>query len=402
MNSSALGTLALDKHRLLVNLIFILLIISVVGLMVSIALSSIAMGAAIGLALILGVLTRFNAFPRTPLDFVFLAYCAAELLSTAFSVDASNSLINAKRLFLIAVAYLILIGIDSENRLQCTMGILFGATAFLSVLELLMLEGTSWHHDRLSVFQHYMTAGGIKMFILLLMLPFAVESAVPLKWRIPLMVGLLVTLAALIMTQTRSSWLGFIAGAAVVGFFKNRWLLVLLALIVIAFVVFAPPELQQRAASIFDSSLGSNAARIHMLETGWKMILDYPLFGTGDIDLRQLYVTYTQPIDPAEGGHLHNNFMMLLVTLGAIGFVVVAVLFLRILLIEVRAIRDSKTRWLLHAIAVGSLAAYVGFHVNGLFEWNFGDHEIAVLLWFTVGLSLLTRRFAVSTKPIHS
>jgi len=47
---------------------------------------------------------------------------------------------------------------------------------------------------------------------------------------------------------------------------------------------------------------------------------------------------------------------------------------------------------LLSAIALGCLAAFAGFQVNGLFEWNFGDHEIAVLFWFLTGLVLVTER----------
>ncbi len=41
------------------------------------------------------------------------------------------------------------------------------------------------------------------------------------------------------------------------------------------------------------------------------------------------------------------------------------------------------------------MGAYAGFHVNGLFEWNFGDAEIAMLLWMTVGLALASK----SIKP---
>jgi hypothetical protein len=64
----------------------------------------------------------------------------------------------------------------------------------------------------------------------------------------------------------------------------------------------------------------------------------------------------------------------------------------RIFLLEYRAARGTSADWLLGSVTIGAFAAYVGFHVNGLFEWNFGDHEIAVLLWFTVGLALSAAR----------
>jgi hypothetical protein len=33
-----------------------------------------------------------------------------------------------------------------------------------------------------------------------------------------------------------------------------------------------------------------------------------------------------------------------------------------------------------------------GFHVNGLFEWNFGDSEIIMLIWATVGMALAAEK----------
>ena len=194
------------------------------------------------------------------------------------------------------------------------------------------------------------------------------------------------------MTQTRSSWLGFIAGIAAIGLFRDRVLLFVLLGFILIFGLFAPPDFQQRAASMFDPTAPSNITRIHMITTGWRMFLDYPVVGTGDIDLRKLYVTYTVPLDTAEGGHLHNNLMMLLVTLGIAGFAATMALFVRIFQLEFKLARAAREHWLYGSAALGCFAAYIGFHVNGLFEWNFGDHEIAVLLWFTVGVSLVCQR----------
>jgi O-antigen ligase len=135
-----------------------------------------------------------------------------------------------------------------------------------------------------------------------------------------------------------------------------------------------------------------------MVTTGWQMFLDKPVFGWGDIDLRKYYITYITPIDEAEGGHLHNNFMMLLVTLGTIGIVATMAMFVKIFLFEVEVVKSTSEHWLYGSIALGSFASYLGFHINGLFEWNFGDHEIAVLLWLTVGLTLAVKN--LHTKSI--
>jgi O-antigen ligase len=105
-----------------------------------------------------------------------------------------------------------------------------------------------------------------------------------------------------------------------------------------------------------------------------------------------LYVTYIVPIDAAEGGHLHNNFMTLLVTIGFVGFAATMAIFVKIVQLDLRAARRTRGHWLYGSVTAGCLAAFIAFQINGLFEWNFGDHEIAVLLWFTVGLVLLAER----------
>jgi O-antigen ligase len=90
---------------------------------------------------------------------------------------------------------------------------------------------------------------------------------------------------------------------------------------------------------------------------------------------------------------MHNNFIMFGATLGIPGLLVMLALFLKIFLVEIRILRlIPGDDWLLRGTVLGSLAAFIGFQVNGLFEWNFGDSEISMLLWLTVGLALAVER----------
>jgi hypothetical protein len=61
----------------------------------------------------------------------------------------------------------------------------------------------------------------------------------------------------------------------------------------------------------------------------------------------------------------------------------------------------TKHDWLLGSLSLGALASYAGFHIMGLFEWNFGDHEIAVLLWLTVGLSLASAKIMAGQAGVR-
>ena len=182
------------------------------------------------------------------------------------------------------------------------------------------------------------------------------------------------------------------AGVVTIAVLRYKKALIALLALLIVFALFAPADFTTRATSMFDPNMKSNLARIHMISTGWRMFLDRPITGTGDIDLRKLYETYIVPIDSGEGGHLHNNYMMLLVTLGGIGFLVTMTMFVKIFIVEYRAEKAARAHWLYGSIALGAVAAYAGFLVNGLFEWNFGDHEIAVYLWCTVGLALVAQK----------
>jgi O-antigen ligase len=149
-------------------------------------------------------------------------------------------------------------------------------------------------------------------------------------------------------------------------------------------------ELQQATPAVPDSvttAAESNSSRIQMIRTGWRMFLDRPVFGWGDIGLRLYYVTYVVPLTEGEGGHLHNNFMEALVTLGVPGFCAVCWLFYRMFRVIRRAGAGAPRDSFRGALAAGILAAYAGFHVLGLFEYNFGDHEVMVLVWFMTGLA---------------
>jgi len=371
---------------------FAFTLISVVGLTFSIAVSSIAMGVAIFLLYFLLVRKGSGVIPKTPLDTYFLCYALAELVSTVFSVDPLASAINMKRLLLISFVYFVLMTVDSDFKVKALLGFLLGITALLSLFELFSLSSIGGHYMRVSLFQYYMTEGGIKMFVLLLAIPFVIHPATPRSARLYAICCTIPVLAGLILTQTRSSWLGFIAGILTVAILKNKKLALVLLGFIILFVLLAPADFRTRAESIFDPMQRSNLSRIHMITTGWRMFLDRPVVGTGDIDLKKLYVTYITPIDEGEGGHLHNNVMMLLVTLGVVGFAATMAMFVKVFLVERECVRLARDHWLFGSLALGSLASYVGFHVNGLFEWNFGDHEIAVLLWCTVGMSLLSRK----------
>jgi len=370
--------------------IWILTVLAVVSVTFSVAFSSIAMSAAFIMLAAVALRNGWNALPRTGLETAFLLYIAAEIMSSAFSVDPADSAYNMKRVLLIGVAYLGAYSFRSRGRIRTLLLVLGSIGAVAALGETFSLRTVGGVLERPTMFQLPLTEGGIRMMILLLLLPFVLPGALPVRWRVVTGLTLAPLFAGLVITQARSAWLAFIAGGIVIGVMKDRRILAGLLLLLVLFMLFAPAAFRDRALSIADLRDESNASRFQMLVTGLKMFLDRPVFGWGDIGLRNYYVTYVTPLTPGEGGHLHNNLMESLVTLGIPGFLAVLYLFWNIAVLMIRSARRAVPGSFEQALGIGLVASYAGFHVLGFFEYNFGDHEVMVLLWFMVGLAALT------------
>jgi O-antigen ligase len=205
----------------------------------------------------------------------------------------------------------------------------------------------------------------------------------------------LLIMVCLIFTYSRSAWFGTLAGAAVVlGFWKARGVLVLPIVALLALMVL-PGSFRERLASAFDPAHPSNVERVNMWTAGVRIVRDHPWTGVGDIGLGEIYARYRPPGAREQASHLHDNLIMIAVTLGIPGALIVIALFVRILMLLVQNARTlATTRGPPRGLALGSLAGVVGFLVMGIFEWNLGDAEAAMMLWFVIGLSIAAARMA--------
>ncbi len=143
-----------------------------------------------------------------------------------------------------------------------------------------------------------------------------------------------------------------------------------------------------RFSSFFDPYYSSNMTRISLWRAGLSMFLDYPFFGVGDIDLAKLYRKYKRPWDREIQGHLHNNYIHTLATLGSIGFAAFMFLLVKIFLLHLSLVKKMKVIPMASSYTIGAFGAYISFLAAGLTEYNFGDHEVITLVWFTLALSV--------------
>jgi O-antigen ligase len=181
---------------------------------------------------------------------------------------------------------------------------------------------------------------------------------------------------ALVVSQTRSAWVGALVGMAVVAVLRAPRLLWLVGGATLAVLVLRPAALTPRLTIGDDSSRD----RYYMWQAGIDMILDKPVFGQGPGMILLSYPRYrwpeaTHPRQP----HLHNNPLQVAAERGLPGLAFflwwAGAAFLAALR-ESRAGDGSGSRW----AAAGALAALVAVFAAGLFEYNLGDSEVLMLV----------------------
>jgi O-antigen ligase len=196
---------------------------------------------------------------------------------------------------------------------------------------------------------------------------------------------------ALVLTLTRSAWIGLAFAAAVVLAFYKPKSLILIPVAITLFFILSPEHVKRRALSIFSKRHYSNTQRIEYFQAGIQIIKEKPLWGTGPCTVDMVFQNPKYKLSEVakRNVHLHNNIIQigaergipaLLAWLTFIGWAALS-------LLQLLREKDPAVR----PVAVGALAALVGLFVAGFFEYNFGDSEITVLF-----LSLITLPFALT------
>ncbi|MDP4116373.1 MAG: O-antigen ligase family protein [Bacteroidota bacterium] len=151
---------------------------------------------------------------------------------------------------------------------------------------------------------------------------------------------------------------------------------------------------RSRILSVIDPYQPANYNRFAFWRAGIKIFKDHPVFGVGDIDFNSIYKQYKRTYDKEIQGHLHNNFIHILAALGLFGFLAFVYLIFRIFKVNISLYRKVKDIPIASSYALGAIGCITFIVVSGLTELNFFDHEVATLLWFSIGLNIAFLRNA--------
>jgi O-antigen ligase len=197
----------------------------------------------------------------------------------------------------------------------------------------------------------------------------------------------------LLLSLTRSAWLGFlVASFVLIAMRKIRWVIAVPATVLIVFLgsmLIFPSVVAHRISSVFNPDETSARDRLLMLQSGWRIIQDYPLTGVGNDMIKRVYPRYRAPDSVfRHNQHLHNNLVQLAAENGILTLLAWLWLIGKVLYDLIhwkRNVMNPEEKFMIH----GTIGIIISLFVAGMFEYNFGDSEIKMLF-----LSLISIPYA--------
>ena len=367
------------------------LVLLAFALSLSIAVSEILLGAAI----VLWLLSRpwRRPWPRGLVVLAGLtgALAGAWLLASATASDPLASLVKARKLYSIVLVFLVadrarehavLVRLAIAALAGGAVASAFGVVSFIAI----RAAGTIYGHRMHAFFSTAMTSGNVFAMQGIAALAAAVSGAGRRVRTAGLMAAVLFAIA-LATTLTRSSWLGFLAGAAVVLAVRRPRALLVLALVVVLAFAFGPAEIRQRGRSIADPTWVTNQGRVSLWKSGLAVLADHPWTGVGLADHTGVILRYRRADATFPAGHFHNNPVQIAASTGIVGLLAWLAWMGGVLVLLLAGRNGPRRAWAWTGVAI-----WMAFQVSGFFDWSFGDAEVAnqFFLWSGLGLAALT------------
>ena len=231
--------------KIIDSAIFIFIIIFLLSLSNSIFVNQLGYYGALILILIKAAVTKQNQFSKTGLEFAFIWYILAEILSTIFSKESGASFHNLlKHVLLIPIVYTIAASVSNYKDAKTFFKIYIGGT-LITVLIYLYFSFQHYLNNLYgstesgpSIFQYPITASEILSFTVIFFFAFLVNEKTSIKNKLLLFIGFSLSLLALFSTYKRTGWMGAAFGILIILIMKKQWkILVAGAAIIVVFLL---------------------------------------------------------------------------------------------------------------------------------------------------------------------
>ena len=314
------------------------------------------------------------------------AYAGITLVSAAFSFEPRVSLVDCKQLVLFLLVPVVYRFMTRERASTIITVILSfaAASAVFGIIQYATITLNPLSQRPHGTLGHYMTYSGLLMLVISVALARILFGRSDRMWAAVVMPALAV---AVVVTLSRSAWVGACAAVALLLAMKDFRLLAVLPIVAAVFFAAAPPAVMARFVSIFDVRDPTNRDRLAMLREGEHMIAAHPLVGVGPNMVEVLYPEYRDP-DAVEkiNPHLHNVPVQIAAERGLPALAIWLWFVVALTVAAAKRFHAGGDRFL----AAAALAATIAMLTAGLFEYNFGDSEFLMMF-----LIIVTLPFAV-------
>ncbi len=335
-----------------------------------------------------------------PLWRPWLLFALLTLASAFHAPDSIKSLIEARELTQIMIFYLAINVIQDDWEALWLVKALVVVTSVTALYALgVSLQGALSLENRMSgFFSIYMTFGGFLLVVGTLALSYIFVS--PREWKSTwAYASVLLILTALMTTLSRNAWVGLAVGMVVVAVAsKSRKTGLCLALVMVSAIFMAPHSISQRVKSIVNLQDETAVERIYMWKSGIKMFMDKSILGFGPGEIKDNYAHYVNRKATQKSlSHLHNNLVHLAAERGIFALGAWIWAWFGYFVLVIQRIRDTRTApFGTRFRMIGGLAVAAGFLSAGMFEYNFGDSEVVMVMFMAIALPFMGRM-----KEIH-
>ncbi len=328
---------------------------------------------------------------RTPLNVPIAAFLASGVLAAFLGLDVSQGLWGLRTYLQVAIVFIVYRHVRTEERMLRLVHVwLAGMVLTTSVTAWNAL--TPWALPR--VFPGGMTQSGQLVFGIGLAAALAIAGVggrlVP--------ASLALYTVALLANLKRGAWLGTFAALATIGLVRSRRLILAALAVVIGAVLFVTPVRDRVEATTRDFFLPGS--RYDIWSAAVDVIQRFPM-GVGR---KNGTILRDYPNIPQRHRHAHNNVLQVTMENGFLGLATFLWWMGRFGVLTFGVWRRlPPERQIARAISVAVFADFIGFHVAGLVEFNFGDTEVLQVLFVTMGLGLATAELAgLTARTRHS
>jgi hypothetical protein len=333
------------------------------------------------------ILDKKLHWQKTPLDLPVLVFVVVAFLSSFWGVDVKNSLIGFRTYGLILIIYLILNNTTSDKIRTLVRTLICGASilsTFTIVDRLLKITRGS---D--PVLAGSMSEAGQLLIII------GIVTAILLyreerKIRVLLSIALMLMIAAEILNFKRGPWISLMFVLGIQGWIKSRKML-LAAILTAAVILALFQPARDRLMNLKDEFSPTRGGRLAMWEITPSILRDHPI-GVGIDNVGSVMYKYNSAIESGRT-HLHSTPPQILVEMGPVGLIAFLwwmVAFIKLSLRTFHRIEPKNSYE--KALMLGIFSAFIGFLINGLVEFNFGDSEVVMVVYTMMGLTLLLNR----------